>query len=197
VKAHVNVSDRGGAVIIVLDSLCVIGTNENLVIKVRKSVSRGHIDAVNMKIDECMSNHSNNLYLVHELASKLKFPGVLGNKNKNILSFSLYWPAFVTALDNPYESESRRTLQDWCPGHWSWWIKTAGDPERVSPHWQRIKATMAEGFKGIRMDIRDLSKEKQDFVVFSHNGVSCTYLACLKKLSWRPAVIFGSAQDGI
>ena len=116
VKAHVNVSDRGGAVIIVLDSLCVIGTNENLVIKVRKSVSRGHIDAVNMKIDECMSNHSNNLYLVHELASKLKDPGVLGTKTRNILSFSLYWPAFVTALNNPYESRS--TLRDFCRGHW-------------------------------------------------------------------------------
>ena len=182
VKAH---SVRVGAVFIELDSLCVIGTNENLVIKIQNSIKkRVHLDEVNMIIDECMSNRSNNLCFVNKLATKLKDDGVLSTSKMNILSFSVYWPAFVAALNNPYERRS--ILSDECiRSHWEWWIVEAGNPNRLSDHWRTIKATMMSGLQGPRMDIRDLAKERCDVMVFSYNGMTCTFEHHSKKFQWR------------
>lgn len=185
VKAHVNVSDRGGAVFVELDSLCVIGTNENLVIKIQNSIKkRVHLDEANMIIDECMRNRSNNLSFVNKLATKLKDTGVLSISKMNILSFSVYWPAFVAALNNPYER--RRMSSDVClRSHWDWWIFEAGNLLRTSDHWRTIKATMMSGLQGPRMDIRNFAQERRDVMVFSYNGMTCIFQHHIKKFDWK------------
>jgi hypothetical protein len=165
-----------------LFSLNIIGTQDNLMTKILNSVKDiEHLKEINEIIQKCYQNDENNIDDVNKLAGKLK--SVLNNNIKNILSFSLYWPAFLAALNSPNDSRRRATLEEVCKGHWSWWIRTAGDrySEASNNHWKTIKKTMTE--KGIV--IRKLEDEQDHFEVLNFDGViKCIYDPLTQKLMW-------------
>lgn len=97
----------------------------------------------------------------------------------NLYAFSLYWAAFLILLNSPRDEERDASLRSVCLGHWSWWIRKAG--ERTSKHWITIKKTLTDyGFI-----IRTLTKERYNFVVFNKHGVKIEYDASIDKLKWH------------
>lgn len=127
-----------------LNSLNIIGSQDNLMTNILNSVKDSkHLEEINEMIQKCYQNTSYNLDDVNVLAEKLKDKGVLTNNKMNIFAFSLYWPAFLAAL-NSSNSKRKATFEKVCCGHWSFWIREAGDPKRKSDHWKIIRNTMID-----------------------------------------------------
>ena len=172
-KSVVNRND-----VLVLNKMIITGTQDNLVTKILKHVKAEHQQEINELIQECNQNNEYNIDHVNLLACKLK--KVLSSNIQTILSFSLYWPAFLAALHSQNDSKRRVTLAQVCIGHWSWWIRTAGNLKRTSDDWKTVHRTM----KDYGIDIRTLENEKKRFVVLDILGLKCIYDPWSRKLEW-------------
>ena len=162
--------------VLVLNKMIITGTQDNLLTKILKHLKAEDRKDINELIQKCNQNNEYNIDLVNQLACKLK--NVLSSKIQTILSFSLYWPAFLAALNSQNDSKRRVTLAKVCVGHWSWWIRTAGKVDRTSDDWKTIHRTMTN----YGIDIRTLENEKKQFVVLDILGLKCIYDPLSKKL---------------
>lgn len=173
-KSVVNRND-----VLVLNKMIITGTQDNLLTKILKHVKGKDQQDINELIQKCNQNNEYNIDLVNQLACKSK--DVLSSKIQTILSFSLYWPAFLATLNSQNDSKRHVTLAEVCVGHWSWWIRTAGEMDRTSDDWKTIHRTMTN----YGIDIRTLDNEFKQFVVMDILGLKCIYDPLSKKLQWE------------
>ena len=172
-KSVVNRND-----VLVLSKMIITGTQDNLLAKILKHIKTKDKHDINELVQNCNQNSEYNIDLVNQLAYKVK--DVLSSKIQTILSFSLYWPALLAALNSQSSSRRRETLTKVCLGHWSWWIRKAGDVRRTSDDWKTIRTTMIN----YGIDIRTLDDEKKQFVVLDILGLKCIYDPLSRKLQW-------------